>query len=61
MELTDSDDEDMGVIHQTKRAKTEANKNQLLRRTGKAFNNFQGELAKANLRDNSGVDDDDRF
>jgi len=47
VELTDTDvEEDSTVIHQAKRARTEGNTNQVLRRTGKAFNYFGGELAK---------------
>ncbi len=58
LELTDTDVEDTTVIHQAKRAKTEANKNQLLRRTGKEFNYFRGELSERYLRNNRRVNGD---
>lgn len=55
MELTDTDMEEESTVHWAKRARTEGNKNQTLRRTGKTFNYFRGELAKPYLRNNSRI------
>ena len=58
MELTDTDVEDTTDIHREKRAKIEANRNQILRRTGKPFNCFQGDFAEQYLRNNCRVNGD---